>query len=1095
MIGGRFAPVLWPSPVAALTASRYGDLKSDRPAPETAPMPATAPFTEFSRAVWRSLHRPCRAAHLLLLSLTTHWVFVGGLFVSGLFVIGLDESLEGVGARPMLGRCEAAEPEVDEPLPPAEAARTMSVPPGFRVTLFAGEPDVCQPIGFCFDDRGRLWVAEAYNYPRHGDKPGDRILIFEDSDGDGAFDRRTVFYDQLNYVTGLEVGFGGVWVVSPPSFYFIPDRNGDDRPDGPPVMLLNGFGTHANAHNLANALAWGPDGWLYGTHGRTNWSMIGKPGTPESQRVRFDGGVYRYHPIRHLWEPFADGTTNPWGIDWNDYGEAFICNCVNPHLFHAIQGAHYEPWRNRQSSQFAFERIDSIADHLHFVGEANVRDGLGSPEEDEAGGGHAHCGTMVYLGDNWPAEFRNTIFMHNIHGKRINNDIPRRFGSGYVASHGKDVLRARDPWFMGVTLQYGPDGAVYSADWSDTGECHSVRNTRRHTGRIYKISYGKTQADFKPAPSCDDRELVDAQLHPNDWHVRHARRVLQERYAAGRDLSDARSRLRTLLKEHPETPRKLRALWTLHVIGGADDSFLTELLAHTDEHMRGWAVRLLCEDRVPPPSALARFTSMAASDPSPYVRLQIAAALQRLPKPQRWEPLAALLSHAEDESDPNLPLMNWYATEPLVEIDESRFVRLALAGRQSATRRHAARRAAGLADNATALETLASALANPNTQAESARDTLEGVLLGLAGRRSATAPKSWAAAFARWGRDANPAIVDLAERVALVFNDSAALAQLRQRAGDRTADSVRREQAIAALLAKRADGTADLLLGVLAEPASTPTLQSAVLRGLPEFNHPGTVAAILERYPRMGADARRDAILALAARPAWSLALLDAIESGRIPRGDLTAFAARQIASLRDPTVSQRLRQVWGELRNTPSERARTIADLKKRLTATTIKAGDRSAGRLLFQTHCANCHRLFDTGQAIGPDLTGAQRFNLDYLLENLVDPSAAVSRDFQLLVIETESGRTLSGMVAGETSAALTLQTANDKVVIPRGEIARRTVSPLSLMPEGLLEKLAFEQTRDLIAYLSGPGQAALPAPSSERRTKPRRRSRDRR
>ncbi|MFM7072710.1 MAG: c-type cytochrome, partial [Planctomycetota bacterium] len=376
-----------------------------------------------------------------------------------------------------------------------------------------------------------------------------------------------------------------------------------------------------------------------------------------------------------------------------------------------------------------------------------------------------------------------------------------------------------------------------------------------------------------------------------------------------------------------------------------------------------------------------------------------------------------------------------------------------------------------------------------------ARDSLEGVLQGLAGRRSAAAPKSWAAAFARWGRDANLAIVDLAERVALVFNDSAALAQLRQRAGDRTADPVRREQAIAALLAKRADDTADLLLNVLSESVSTPTLQSAVLRGLPEFNHPGTAKAILERYPRWGADARRDAILALAARPAWSLALLDAIEAGRIPRGDLTAFAARQIASLRDPTVSQRLRQVWGELRNTPTDRARTIADLKKRLTATTIKAGDRSAGRLLFQTHCANCHRLFDAGQAVGPDLTGAQRFNLDYLLENLVDPSAAVSRDFQLLVIETESGRTLSGMAAGETATALTLQTANDKVVIPRGEIARRTVSPLSLMPEGLLEKLAFEQTRDLIAYLSGPGQAALPAPLGERRTKPRRRSRDRR
>src|SRR5688572_24550321 len=358
------------------------------------------------------------------------------------------------------GAALSAEPIVDAPLPPEEAARTMVVPEGFHVSLFAGEPDVQQPIGFCIDDRGRLWVAEAHNYPNHGTKPGDRIVILEDSDGDGRSDKRTVFYDKLNYVTGIEVGFGGAWVMSPPFFYFIPDRDGDDKPDREPQVLLEGFGNHANAHNLANGFAWGPDGWLYGTHGRTNWSTIGKPGTPESERARFDGGVYRYHPVRHVWEPYADGTTNPWGIDWDDYGEAFVCNCVNPHLFHVIEGAHYEPWRNRESSQHAYERIESIADHLHFTGQLNVRDGLGSEQEDAAGGGHAHCGTMVYLGDNWPERYRNQVFMNNIHGKRINNDLLKRAGSGYTAPHGRDVMISKDPWYMGVTLQYGPDGAV-----------------------------------------------------------------------------------------------------------------------------------------------------------------------------------------------------------------------------------------------------------------------------------------------------------------------------------------------------------------------------------------------------------------------------------------------------------------------------------------------------------------------------------------------------------------------------------------------------------------------------------------------------------
>ena len=637
----------------------------------------------------------------------------------------------------------AAETEVDRPLPPAEAAQTMQVPPGFLVTLFAGEPDVCQPIAFCFDDRGRLWVAEAYNYPNHGTKPGDRILILEDSDGDGQFDKRTIFYDQLNYLTGIEVGFGGVWVVSPPYFYFIPDHDQDDRPDAAPQVLLDGFGTHANSHNLANNLAWGPDGWLYGTHGRTNWSLLGKPGTPDEERVRFDGGVYRYHPIRHEWEPYSDGSTNPWGIDWNDVGEAFVCNCVDPHLFHVIQGAHYEPWRNRKSSQFAYERIPSIADHLHFIGFGNVRDGLGSTAEDEAGGGHAHCGTMVYLGDNWPEQYRNSVFMHNIHGKRINNDLLQRSGSGYTASHGKDIARSRDPWYMGVTLRYGPDGGVYSSDWSDTGECHSLKNTRRETGRIFKITFGKPQLRPIDLQQLDDLELVRLQLHRNDWFVQHARRLLQERFAAGRDLSAARSELQRLFSTLADAPRQLRVMWALHATGGLDPTFLLEQLDHASEYIRAWSIRLLCENRRPSDEALSRFQKMAKDGSSPYERLWLASSLQRLSAAERWPLAEGLLSRGEDAADHNLPLMVWYGIEPLIETDLDRFISLAGKTEWSLVRRHIARRAVESPEWRNSLDRLLNVLAA--TKSNTRIDLLKGILEGLAGRRSVETPSGWSA--------------------------------------------------------------------------------------------------------------------------------------------------------------------------------------------------------------------------------------------------------------------------------------------------------------------------------------------------------------
>ena len=591
------------------------------------------------------------------------------------------------------GAKKNAQPIVEKPFTPLEAAKTMEVPKGFNVTLFAGEPDIKQPIAFCIDDRGRLWVAEANNYPDKKAGKKDRIIILEDTDGDGRHDKRIVFYDKLEYVSGIEVGFGGVWVMSIPNFYFIPDADYNGVPDGEPVVLLDGFGTHANSHTIANGFAWGPDGWLYGTHGITNWSLPGKPGTPKEKRRRFEGGVWRYHPVRHVWEPFAIGTTNPWGVDWNEYGHAFVCNCVNPHLFHIIQGAHYEPARNRPTGRFAYERIPTIADHLHFTNTKTIRAGIGTPEEDAAGGGHAHSGTMIYLGDNWPAKYRGDVFMNNIHGRRINHDRLARKGSGYAASHAPDVMRARDPWFVGVTLAYGPDGGVYVSDFSDTGECHHTRNTQKHTGRIYKITFGKPKPWKGDIGKLNILELVELQSHPNEWFARHARRVLHERQANTSVLAKT-------LNSSRSVPLRLRALWALRVTGNLDEKKLEGLLQDSSEHLRAWAIQLLCENRKPSEVARAEFARMAHEDKSPLVRLYLASAMQRLLLKQRVPVLVHLLAHTEDKDDQNLPLMYWYATEPVVAADRVAAVKLLTACqipkvRQFITHRMATGRDAG----------------------------------------------------------------------------------------------------------------------------------------------------------------------------------------------------------------------------------------------------------------------------------------------------------------------------------------------------------------------------------------------------------------
>lgn len=950
----------------------------------------------------------------------------------------------------------------ERPLPANEAAMTMAVPEGFRVTLFAGEPDVMQPIGFCSDDRGRLWVAEAYNYPEHGTRAGDRIVILEDSDGDGHHDQRTVFYEGLNYVSGIEVGFGGAWVMSPPFMYFIPDRDHDDVPDAEPQVLLDGFGNHANAHNMANGFAWGPDGWLYGTHGRTNWSMIGKPGAKDEDRVRFDGGVYRYHPTRHVWEPFADGTTNPWGIDWNDVGDAFICNCVNPHLFQVIQGAHYEPWRGRESSRYAYQRIDTIADHLHFVGLGNVRNGIGSPAEDAAGGGHAHCGTLIYLADHFPLNYRDQLFTNNIHGRRINNDLLRRSGSGYVGLHGPDLMRSADPWFMGVTLAAGPNGEIYVSDWSDTGECHSTRNTRKTTGRIYRISYLQTKLPTVDLSKKTSRELAKLQTSRNDWLVRHARRLLHERAVDEADMTNVHELLQQVLKSRYPTPQRLRALWTLRVTGGISTPELVQLLSHDDENLRCWAIRLLCEGGDMEADISRRLIELARDDASAKVRLELASALQRFSLPERWDLATELAAHSEDAKDQNLPLMVWYGIEPLIADDVERYCQLAMSASIPRVRENMARR---IAESDQAKQGIGLLMAGiPATTAAVHKDVLAGIQLGSEGQRQMSMPEGWNAAFATLQQSSDPTVVDQSMRLAMRFQDTKAIESIRTLAVNSSVDQDRRLSAITALVDQRVGRFDRQLLELLDDEVT----RAAALQGLARYKHPQTGTVIIQGYAKYSASQQQQAHQTLATRSEWAEQLLDAMETGVIDPKSVNAMVARQLRQLGDATITKRLARVWGEVRETPKDRAKQITDLKKWLTAENLSGADQERGAATFKKRCAACHRFFGEGGAIGPDLTGAQRTNLDYLLENIVDPSASVAKEFRMEIVQTVDGRVITGLIESANDRTLTIVNALDRHVIPVDEIEQRKQSSESVMPAGLLEGLSEQDIRDLFGYL---------------------------
>ena len=584
------------------------------------------------------------------------------------------------------------------PLPPEEAPGKMTVPEGFKVTLFAGEPDVVQPMGFTFDDRGRLWVVECFSYPNWipaGKEGRDRIVIFEDTDGDGKFNTKKVFADKLANVSGIAWGHGGVWLTALPYFLFLPDRDHDDVPDGPAEILLDGWDMKAK-HNVFNKPSWGPDGWLYSMNGILSNSKVGKPGTPDAERIALNCGVWRFHPVTRKFEVVANGTTNPWGIDWDDYGRGFITNCVIKHVFQVIPGAHYDRMFGEDKSAPAlYGLMPSPADHIHWAG-GKWQDSRAGESHSDAGGGHAHVGAMIYLGDNWPDEYRGRLFTLNLHGRRMSQDVIEPKGSGVVAKHAKDFLRANDPWFRGLDLQYGPDGGVYVTDWTDTGECHDYDHCDTTNGRIYKITYGTPKPVKVDLAKLSTLELVQLQRHRNEWFGRHARRLLHER-AIDKKLPEEQGLSWCRALDDEKDPRvALRLLWI--AMTTEDGAWIAPKMAvkSPDEHVRAWGVWLLTETPLTQQD-LDGLVQLASKDPSPVVRLALASALQKVPLAVRGPVAEKLIAHEEDATDANLPLMYWYGIEPIVSSDRDKALMLLAKSKIPLVRQFITRR---LAENA-----------------------------------------------------------------------------------------------------------------------------------------------------------------------------------------------------------------------------------------------------------------------------------------------------------------------------------------------------------------------------------------------------------
>lgn len=829
----------------------------------------------------------------------------------------------------------------------------------------------------------------------------------------------------------------------------------------------------------------GPDGWLYGRVGISSTSWIDVPGTPQEARKPTAGGIWRYHPGRKVYEPFCHGTTNPWGMDWNEDGAMFFINTVIGHLWHGIQGAHFKRMHGEDPYPHMYGLIDQHADHYHWdTGKkwSETRDATGLT--DQLGGGHAHVGMMIYQGTNFPKEYRGKVFTTNLHGRRVNIDRLEREGSGYAGRHEADFMKTDDPWFRATEIQYGPDGGVYVLDWSDIGECHESDGVHRISGRIYKITYG----DPAKPPETDltklsDEGLVNLQLSDNEWLVRMARWELRERTARRGGLPDETSNaLRQLAQQNPSERTLVRLSWLRNVLGmdgfAGNEGDLARYPYLHQVALRLWMDRLaLAGDQRRPDSEGNEIVHWALDTSRPNLRLELASALQRNGH-LRGLLLPGLLSHAEDAADHNLPLMYWFAIRDLPPAELGQLVagcRIPLV-----TQFIARRLSEDLDKDPGPLNALLS-LAGEAKQGDLATAILTGMTDALKGWRKVRKPAAWDAFAAKLAAAKDEAVTQSLRDLNVLFGDGRALDEVRVIALDDKAGVEARKAALRTLIEAQCPDLRALCESLLNERS----LAVIAAQGLTTMEDPSVAETILKRWRNFYPNEHDAVVSALVTRPSFARVLLNDLGAGHLARTDISPAQARQILSFNDGELTKKLAETWGAARESRDDVKKLIATLKAKVTPDFIARGKPEQGRVFFNGICASCHKLYGEGASIGPDLTGSGRHDVNYLIENIADPSSLVAADFSLVVVTLKDGRILNGIVGTRTDRTVTLRMAGQELTVDRSDIAKQEQLPVSLMPEGLLTFLSDEQLANLFSYLMSNGQVSLPNPQTGKGT----------
>jgi putative heme-binding domain-containing protein len=953
-------------------------------------------------------------------------------------------------------------------LSPADAAKTFKVPEDLRLEQVLAEPVVAQPVSMSFDEKGRLWVVQYQQYPYPAGlkvmsrdkfwrvvydkvpppppnhfKGKDKITIHESTKGDGVFDKCTVFVEGLNIATAAVRGRGGVWVLNPPYLLFYPTKDNADKPTGDPVVHLQGFGLE-DCHSVVNSLRWGPDGWLYAAQGSTVTANVQQPGSKAAPIQTIGQNIWRYQPEKKIFEVFAEGGGNAFGVEIDARGRVFSGhNGGDTRGFQYVQGGYYRK---------GFEKHGVLSNPFTF--------GYFEAMKHNKAQRFTH-NFIIYEAAALPEKYRGKLFgVAPLQSHVMLSDVMTDTSSLQTKDI-EPVVSSSDVWFRPVDIKLGPDGAIYVADFYEpliSHRNHYEGQIDVDSGRIYRLS-GRDAEPKKPLDlgAKSSVELIEFLKSDNRTIRQTALRLLGDRRDA-----DVVATLKIWLKEN-KGQLALESLWAVNLSGGLTPEYAEEMLKHAEPAVREWTVRLLCDENRVGDKLAKQLAELARVEKDVHVRSQLAASARRLPASEGLPIVRRLLAHDEDLGDIHVPLLLWWAIEARCAKDREAVVAMfrdkaiwqERLVQEIILSRLMRRFAAGgtQQDLATCTELLRLAPEKAHAQV-----LLKGFEEAFKGRSIAGLPDELLQEILKLGGGSLAFGVRQGKEDAV----NRALDMIR----DAKAPVAERIELIEILGEAKQPRSVAAMITLLAEKEDL-QVRKAALTALQAYSDSRIGAEVVPLYPKLTGELREIAETLLVSRKEWANTWLEAVDAGKIEPKSITRATVRQLLLHKDEAITDLVRKHWGELKGATTE------DMQKEIDRVLVVigtgGGDPASGKKLFTTKCAVCHKLHGEGGTVGPDLTSFKRDDAANLVLNIVNPSAEIREGYESTVVNTKSGRTLTGIVAEKDARVMVLRTSDgSRVVLSRDDIDDTTVSGASLMPEGLLEGVGEKELRDLFAYL---------------------------